>query len=495
MKDRLKKTGAWLFALFLVFMMTELPCEAAGNEQRYSYYYDEYQHAMPAPDPYRVSFQIDMAELGGGQLRTAGGMYVQGDRLYLCDTGNDRILELRLEAAGGALVREIGEAFSLSGPKDVFVGKDGSMYIADTGNNRILCLDEDGKLIRSIEKPETETYDASVEFRPEKLVVTWGNRLYVQAAGVNKGLLVFDENGVFEGYMGASSVRFDFSDYIWKRISTRAQRAQMESFVPTEYNNVALDAEGFVYVTTSVFSEKDLVSGDAEPIRRLNLKGDNILIENGSEPVVGDLNWDKSGPSRFVDVTVLDSDIYVAADITRNRLFAYDKQGNLLFVFGGYGTRQGYFQTIKALEHWGEKLLVLDETTGLVTVLEPTEYGGHILHAIAHYDKGLYEEAFADWEEALRCNGTYRLAYDGMGKIFLREGNYKKALDYLEYAGDAYYYSKAFSFYRKDWMERNLIYFVAAVLLLFGVLTVGKIIRREKGALKEYEREKQLWNR
>ena len=54
-----------------------------------------------------------------------------------------------------------------------------------------------------------------MEFKPSKLAVTAGDRLYVQATGVNKGLLEFSPEGVFNAYIGASSVRFDWQDYIW----------------------------------------------------------------------------------------------------------------------------------------------------------------------------------------------------------------------------------------------------------------------------------------
>jgi hypothetical protein len=104
---------------------------------------------------------------------------------------------------------------------------------------------------------------------------------------VNKGLMEFSADGKFEGYMGASSVRFKWSDYIWKLISTNAQTSQMESFVPTEYNNVAVDPDGFLYVTNSVFSEEELQDGSAYPVRRLNLKGTDIL----NYYLMGNYDW------------------------------------------------------------------------------------------------------------------------------------------------------------------------------------------------------------
>ena len=198
-------------------------------------------------------------------------------------------------------------------------------------------------------KPDSALFDQASEFKPEKVVCAAGGRIYVQAAGVNRGLIEFSAEGEFQGYMGASPVRFDWTDYIWKILSTDAQKRQMESFVPTEYNNIAVDSEGFLFVTNSVFSQQDLLSGAAQPVRRLNLKGSNIL----NCDLQGMENWNDNGPSRFIDVTVPESKIIYLLDSRYCRIFAYDSMGNMLYAFGGYGNRVGWFQNPTALESWG----------------------------------------------------------------------------------------------------------------------------------------------
>lgn len=56
-------------------------------------------------------------------------------------------------------------------------------------------------------------------------------------------------------------------------------------------------------------------------------------MRTGTSHVIGDLQWARgdtnitnSGPSKFVDVTVLDNDIYSVMDKTHNRIFTYDKR-------------------------------------------------------------------------------------------------------------------------------------------------------------------------
>ena len=46
--------------------------------------------------------------------------------------------------------------------------------------------------------------------------------------------------------------------------------------------------------TTNV-SEQGVDSGEDEPIRRMNMLGNNILIENGNFNVIGDVYWGNAG--------------------------------------------------------------------------------------------------------------------------------------------------------------------------------------------------------
>ena len=90
----------------------------------------------------------------------------------------------------------------------------------------------------------------------------------------------------------------------------------MESFVPTEYDNVYMDYEGFIYACTTNVSEHDLDNGTADPVRRLNLMGNDILVRNGDYYIIGDLYWGSGGgyegPSLFTDVTAMDNDVFSA---------------------------------------------------------------------------------------------------------------------------------------------------------------------------------------
>ena len=493
LKLTIKRICAAGLTLLLLLPLLVMSGTAAAPDTSYCYVYDSHGNANPSAAPYETRYRLDVSQLGIGTLKAASSLFVRGDELFICDTGNNRIVQLALEANGARLVQEItgtaDGAYTFSNPTDIYVTDTGEMIIADSGNNRILRLDAQLKLLTEIQRPVDPTVDQTMPFKPNKLVVT-ANHIYLQAQSVNKGLMEFTLDGEFVGYIGASPVKFDWEDYIWKMISTDTQRQAMVAFVPTEYNNIALDSEGFLFVTNSVFSKQELNSGQAEPIRRLNLKGTNILIENGNNAVIGDLTWDKDGPSKFVDVTVQDDGTYYALDSIRSRIFAYDNQGNMLYAFGGIGTKTGYFTSPVSIEHHGNDLLVLDSANGLVTVMGHTGFGALVSQAISDYSAGRYDESMACWQEVLKHNGSYELAYRGIGKVLLRNGDYAQALDYLEYAKDEYYYSKAWKLYRKDWIENNIVYIVVVLLSAVAVMLIYKLVSYIKGKVDNYE----LWH-
>ena len=268
----------------------------------------------------------------------------------------------------------------------MFVDPEGNIYVADYGNQRVTKMDRDLNWLLDFTKPSDATFDQNLSFLPKKLAVDVAGRVYVLCQNVNKGLVKYEADGTFSGFIGANAVSITMGEYIWKRyFQTKEQRAQTASFVPTEYENIYIDKDGFIYATNTVFSEYDLKWDNAKPIRRLNSLGNDILIKNDRYPPIGDLYWVEgsiaNGPSKFIDITVLDDDIYVVLDRVRGRLFGYDSQGVMLWAFGTKGNVEGAFTGAVSIEHMGTDLLVLDQLENSVTVFTTTEYGQTIYDA------------------------------------------------------------------------------------------------------------------
>lgn len=484
------------FVCLLLAMILLSPAATLKAENNfYTYVYDIWGEAKESPDAYSAQLRVFGIDFGIGDFRQPQGMYAAGDRVYIADTGNNRIVELLAGTESLSLVRVIdtfknGDADdTFKSPNDVFVDKNGDFYICDTENKRVVHLDKDLNLVKLLLQPVDETYDASQDFLPTKIVVDDAGRALVLGRNVNKGVIQYSPEGEFTGYIGASKVTFSMVDYIWKKLSTQAQRAQMESFVPTEYNNIALDKDGFAYVTTSVFSEWDLKDDKAKPIRKLNSMGSDILIKNGDTPPIGDIDWGEGagikGPSKLIDVTPLENDIYYAIDRTRCRIFGYDSQGQLLYAFGGNGNMMGYFMNPVALDHLGTDLYVLDSRTNSVTKLVLTNYGIQINNAILAYQKGDYDLSADYWREVLKLNSNYDLAYLGIGRALLRQNRYEEAMEYFElkYYGRAY--SNAFKLWRKEWIEEHIAYFIVGLLILIIVPKTIKTVKKVKREVSE----------
>ena len=477
-----------------------------GFSTSYTYIYDYWEDVQESPDAYRVATVIDTMTLGLENLENirinkAQSLYARGNLLYICDTNNNRILEIERKGETQFVLRRIIREMSgaavntFSTPYDVFVDPEGFIYVADYGNQRVAKMDGDLNWIQDFTKPSDATFDQSQSFLPKKIVVDVAGRVYANCQNINKGLVKYEADGTFSGFIGANAVSITMGEYIWKRyFQTKEQRAQTESFVPTEYENIYIDDEGFIYATNMVFSEYDLRWDKAKPIRRLNSLGSDILIKNDKLPPIGDQYWVEgsiaNGPSKFIDITVLDDDIYVALDSTRGRLFGYDSQGVLLWAFGTKGNVEGAFTRAVSIEHMGRDLMVLDQQENSVTVFTTTEYGQTIYDASELYLNGDYDASADKWRDVLKMNANYPLAFRGIGRAVLRQNQYEEAMDYFKLAHDRENYGRAFKLYRKEWVEANIwwiITLVAAVLII--PLAIGRS-RKLKWEVSEHERSK-----
>lgn len=490
MKKTLSRIGAIALS---VLILTGSSLSADAKERSYTYNYDYWGDVQNSPDLYSVCKVFTSSDLNLDKpLVNPQGLYINGNSVFICDTGNNRIVELERTAREKLEVKRVIDSFkgnvevtTLSGPTDIAIAESGNMYICDKGNNRILKLDSELNYLSEYGKPQDNTLDKSVPFAPNKIVIDSAERVYCIATGINKGLIKYEIDGSFSEFMGAPPASYEFYQYIWKKFATQEQLAKMEAFVPTEYDNIYMDNDGFIYACTGTVAKEDLKGGKADAIRQLNLLGNDILVRNGvyydgKFPVYGDLYMGDGGgykgASYFSDVTCFDNDAYVCLDKNRGRLFSYDDQGKMIFCCGGNGNMDGYFREPVALDHMDYDLFVLDRLDCAITMFTLTDFGSLVFEAMDLFDGGKYEESQLAWEKVIDLNGNYDLAYIGIGRSYLRQKDYKTAMDYFELKYDDENYSKAYRQYRKEWVEDHIVPIVLIILVLFLVpLTIGKI--------------------
>jgi tetratricopeptide (TPR) repeat protein len=297
------------------------------------------------------------------------------------------------------------------------------------------------------------------------------------AVGVFDGFMEFNASGEFSTFIGANRVRVDPVELLWKRLSTRAQRSQMAMFTPTEFTNLDINDEGFIYAT----------NGDrfGDTIKKLNAQGNDILRRTGYFSPRGDIAaMAQTDASRLIDIDVADSEIYSVLDSRRGRIFTYNGDGHFMYVFGGLGNQLGEFNAPSAIERVGDQFLVLDKALGEITLFETTEYGRTLNEAVRSYYRGDEEAAFALFQKSINMNANLEFAYSGIGKALLRQGKYAEAMKFFKQSKDQLNYSKAFLLHRKEVLRE---YFPAImtgiVLIALGTIAFRKL-RQWKGGRK-----------
>ncbi|GGG53447.1 SMP-30/gluconolactonase/LRE family protein [Paenibacillus radicis (ex Gao et al. 2016)] len=475
---KLMTSAALLLAAFQLFAS---PLQAAAPYEGYSYSY--WGTTSTTPNAYLPETVINGVEQGIGKFKEPTDLYVDDDgQLYVLDAGNGRIVVFDEQ---WKVVREIrgfqngGKQDQFANPQGLFVTKKGQIFVADTDNSRVVELTNEGEFVREIGAPKSEVIRDGFEYFPKKVGVDNAGRIYVIGRGVFDGIIEFDSDGVFTGFMGTNRVKFDVWDYFWKKLSTKAQKSKLAQFVPLEFNNLDLDQEGFIYTTTAEVNS-------ADPIKRLNSTGVDVLRREGYFFPRGDVySSNPNASSILIDVQVGANGVYSALDSRKGRVFTYNEDGNLMYVFGRIGTQEGTFKTPVAVESRGSQFFVLDQGLNRINVFSPTRYGTLINDANALLVSGDYNGAESKWRELLRLDANNEIAYVGIGKAMLRQGDNKLAMENLKLGYDRVYYSKAFGKYRKEMTRKYFGAGMTVVFVLIAALWSWNIIkRRSTGKVK-----------
>lgn len=218
-----------------------------------------------------------------GSWATPTDVVAIGDRLFVLDSGNDRIVEMDRDGKSRAVLCEAGDCqFLLKDPR-AMVAHQEQLYVANTGAGQIVVLSTSGSVVKTIDIVIPGA-DGREKFSPSGIVVSPAGDMYVTDA-VKKLVLQVSSDGrsasVFLGETGES-----------------------EKYRVSRPMGVALDAWGNVYVADSASGRIRKYSPERRHLQEFALR---------------------TNPSFF-------SPAYVAVDVKGNVYFT-DNQSRMINVY------------------------------------------------------------------------------------------------------------------------------------------------------------------
>ncbi len=513
-----KITKVLIVGLVLIMLVGTISASAITPYTTYTYGVDgKMQRSPDAYTPVKVVDGKDLlASLAADGGASANAKYLYGptgigqrfegldgvkdifvdklNHVYIANTGKNQIVatdeNFNVRLVIGTFTNKFGVSDSLNGPTGLFVNDD-EIFVADTGNSRIVVFDKLGNFRDIVSEPASEVLPEGHIYTPVAVSVDQAGRIYVVSSTTNYGVISMNRDGTFNGFVGAQKVSVNAFDYFLRAFKTAEQIAASEKVVSTAFNNICIDDDGFIYVTTNSLDAGAMASaiqtksksGDYAPVKKLNPSGTDVMNRNGFWPPSGEVDFVEAatnefaiaGPSSIVDVALGPNNTWSIIDTKRSRIFTYDAIGNLLYAFGDKGNQLGNIQNLIAIDYQGTNMLLLDGDSNSISVFKRTGYGDLLAAAIQNTEDKQFDKAVDYYVSILQRNNNYDAAYVGIADSLYRDGEYIQAMKYYKYAYNTEDYSEAYQAYRKEWMEEYLwVIPVVLFVVLFAVLKFFK---------------------
>lgn len=520
-----KLTKVLVLAIVLIMIFGTVFSSAAESYETYTYSIDG--EVLKSPTAFSAIDSFDASDMKILSLTPSLGNFSdkvtdivtdEVGNVYISDTYNNRIVVLNKYYEATHVISSyeyLGTQKTLKNPKGIFVTDpsvtaDGSsyIYVCNTGTDdsgkevgEIVIFDREYNYVDSIQKPESAILTEAA-FKPDAVAVDKYGRIFITSMSAYEGVIVLSADGEFTGFIGAQEVATDLLDRIWRKFFSNETTVQ-ELNLANPYNNITVDDDGFVYVTTSASASDDLKNQMSaiksknsaySPVKKLNAQGDEIMNRNGFFDPGGEVVINYQDVSTITDVAIGAQDTWTIldTDTESGRFFTYDQSGNLLFAFGVKGDQLGQGADLAGIAYH----VVQDEETGKdvyrllamnkkgeITVYEPTDYYDAIIQALYTESENDYVQARLDWETVLSMNNNFDLAYIGIGKALYHQGEYEEAMEYLEAAYETTFWSKASgesgNEMMKIWLFPIIILVIAVVVLFFKFMGYAKKKNKE----------------
>lgn len=421
--------------------------------------YGDINETQTAYEPYQTITKIvydstveDTEGTGGITLNAPEDMVVAGDKMYIADTGNKRIVVATL---GGIYIKEIAyEEFQT--PRGIFVTDEGRLYVADQDAQAVFIFDKDGNFEKKITKPDHPLYGETMDFLPRKVVVNNGGVMFIICDKNRNGIVQMteDEGGSFLGYFGTNATRVDFTTILARMLLSDEARAKMASNMPATPDNLAIDEKNLIYTVTR--------GEQFDTLKKLNIAGTNMIEADAYVDIPAAV-----ATGQYNNIFAVDQ---------KGFIYEYNSEGELLFVFGGSddgGQRIGLAKYVSAIQvDDADKVYILDMDKCEIQVYVPTEFTNKLHEALYLYSMGRYTESKEPLTEVLTMNSLFDYANKAMGKAYLMERDYESAIYYAELAKDQETYSTAFWEIRNEWLKDNIVTAVGVIIAIYIVIKI-----------------------
>ena len=492
---------AGIMALFLVltgsmhvFALSSpvSPIESAqGPYESYTYWYDSktgQKEAVYCKPMYRVDRVIDGVAIGAAPFTTISDICTDEEHdTYLLDGTDSKVLifdekyELKKEITAFSYR---GEKLTFRGAKGIVV-KDKVLYVADTENARVIISDLEGVVKEILTLPQSRLIPEGFAYKPIKVAVDSTNTIYVASDGSYYGAIVYSPEKEFMGFFGANTVPASLSSVIntvFDRLfSNDIKKGASLLSLPYQINDLVVGPDDFIY-TASAGNSSTYTNGQVHvlnPGGKDTIGKDSFNFADTKITIYAQMAQYQS--IRSIDV---DQDgFFYILDVRYGRVFWYDKNCNLLCVFGGSvgsGTQRGTFVNSVALAVNGDDLLVADDAGNSFTVFSMTEYGAKVRNAQWKTINGYFADVESEWEQIVRQDANSQLAYCGLAKVALAKKEYKTAMEYAKLANERNIYAKAFKGARAKFAEKWFGAIVFAAVVAVAGLSFFFIVKRKK---------------
>lgn len=439
---------------------------------------------------YEVTDSYASADLGVSSFTKIRNISVDSqDNIYILDS-TSRIVVFDKNLNFLREIGAIGGTETYNEAASVYIHSDDTLYICDSVGARIIHATNTGELIDFITLPESKLIPNDFVFKPIRMVKDQHDYFYVLSEGSFYGALLYSPEGEFINFYGANTVTTSLKT-VMSNISDRMfpnneKKKNAAKVLPFSFVDIDIDDEGFVYTCNGYTKSSDRQG----QIRKLSPgAATNVLNSSDVNFVDAKINTTyQSGAMERQNIISIEIDsrgfIY-ALEATYGKVFMYDSDCNHITIFGGgmgVGTQSGSFikPSGMVLLGDGEKVLVVDDTTNLLTVFKITDFGTKVKELIILTQKGYYSDIKEGWEEILSLDNNFQPAYAGLAKVYLGEKEYSKAMEMAKKGYDRETYSVAFEYQRKNIIYDNFTWIFLGIIAIVGIVIAWSIIKKKK---------------